>query len=148
MKQKSIKILLVEDDSKEALKILEMLSETKDINYYAEHIEDLTSSMQYLDSTDVDVVLLDLTLPDNKGLKALTTIHNYKSHLPIVALITSREEDTIKQKGVWEGAQDYLVKGQFDLKLLERTINYAIERQRMLVKLEEKIIELTKLGDM
>lgn len=76
-----------------------------------------------------DVVLLDLSLPDSRGLDSLIALKPFAAALPIVVL-TGFDDETLATGAMQLGAQDYLVKGQVTGSLLVRSIRYAIERQR------------------
>ncbi len=101
-----------------------------------EHAERLSAGVQRLERGDVDVVLLDLDLPDSRGLDTFTKLRNQAAAVPIVVL-TSMDDEDQAAKAVQLGAQDYLIKGQVESELLGRSLRYAIERQRLLRELEE-----------
>ena len=82
----------------------------------------------------VDCVLLDLSLPDAEGLEALAQVRTVALDVPIIVL-SGRSDEVLAVQAVHEGAQDYLIKGQVDARLLARSINYAIERKRAEVEL-------------
>ena len=88
-----------------------------------------------------DVVLLDLGLPDSKGLDTFMQIHAIVPYVPIIVL-TGLQDRTLGITAVREGAQDYLVKGEVDDTILMKSIHYAIERNRLLVDLRQKSQEL------
>jgi len=90
----------------------------------------LGQAIERLSAENYDVVLLDLSLPDESGLATCTRLANSAPSLPIVVLTGSADE-TLALQAVREGAQDYLVKGEFDGKVLARVIRYAIERKRL-----------------
>jgi signal transduction histidine kinase/CheY-like chemotaxis protein len=77
----------------------------------------------------IDVVLLDLSLPDSEGLPTFEVVHSAAPHIPKIVLTTTAD-DRLAVQAVRAGAQDYLIKGQLDAALLTRSIRYAIERQR------------------
>ena len=79
-------------------------------------------------------MLLDLGLPDAEGLEALTQVRAAALDVPIIVL-SGRSDEVLAVQAVQEGAQDYLIKGQVDARLLSRSINYAIERKRAEVEL-------------
>src|SRR5439155_1265603 len=88
----------------------------------------LDEALRRLDTGPFDVVLLDLSLPDRTGLAAYHELHATAPAMPIVVLTGSGDE-TLALQAVREGAQDYLVKGEFDGKMLSRAIRYALERK-------------------
>lgn len=83
----------------------------------------------------VDVILLDLSLPDSQGLDTFIRMHTKAPEVPIVVL-TGLDDETISVQAMQAGAQDYLIKGQVDSNLLVRSIRYSIERQQLLAELQ------------
>ena len=126
---KSIRVLLIEDNIGDSRLIREMLSEAKDVSFALKHAERLQAGLEQLGQGGIDVVLLDLGLPDSQGLETLDKTYALAPEVPIVVL-TGLDDDTLGVKAVNRGAQDYLKKGQVDGELLMRTIRYAIERKR------------------
>jgi signal transduction histidine kinase len=135
MKEDTIKILLVEDNPGDARLIQEMLTEIQDPPFVLETVDHLARANRRLAEDDIDVILLDLLLPDSHGLETFTKIHNKVPNIPTIVL-TSFDDEDLAVKAVREGAQDYIVKGQIDTHSLVRAIRYALERQKMLVRLE------------
>lgn len=76
-----------------------------------------------------DVVLLDLRLPDSSGIESVRRLVSARPELPVVVL-TGLDDEGLGLLSVKEGAQDYLVKGHVDRKLLDRSLRYAMERKR------------------
>jgi signal transduction histidine kinase len=126
---KPIVILLVEDNSGDRRLISEMLAEASNVTFDVKYADRLQAAMEYLDQNRVEVILLDLGLPDSQGLETLKRVYAQVSELPIVVL-TGLNDEMIGVQAVNEGAQDYLIKGQVDTHLLRRTIRYAIERKQ------------------
>ena len=77
-----------------------------------------------------DVVLLDLGLPDSTGLDTLHALEDYLHRIPTIVL-TGHQDPELSLKCIHIGAQDYLIKGQFDGPLIARAIRYAMERHRL-----------------
>jgi signal transduction histidine kinase len=126
---KSIRALLIEDNIGDSRLIREMLSEAKDVSFDLRCAERLQTGLEQLGQGGIDVVLLDLGLPDSQGLETLDKTYALAPEVPIVVL-TGLDDDTLGVRAVNRGAQDYLKKGQVDGELLMRTIRYAIERRR------------------
>ena len=126
---KPIQILLVEDNPGDARLIRETLSVTDANQFELVYAERLDSALERVDLGDVDLVLLDLTLPDSSGLVTLTRMQAHAPVVPIIVL-TGLDDENLALAAVGEGAQDYLTKGSVDSNLLVRTIRYAIERKR------------------
>ncbi len=130
MNEKPLNILLVEDDPDDALLIREALAENSRDRYRVIHVDHLEKCLAQLPSTGVDVVLLDLSLPDSQGLSTLHAIQAQTSDLPIVVL-TGLDDAELAVRAVQAGAQDYLVKGQAVGLSLQRVLRYAVERSRL-----------------
>lgn len=124
-----IKTLLIEDNPGDSRLIREMLSEAKDVSFDLKYAERLQAGLDQIGQGGIDVVLLDLGLPDSQGLETLDKTYALAPEVPIVVL-TGLDDDTLGVQAVNRGAQDYLKKGQVDGELLMRTIRYAIERRR------------------
>ena len=129
MADKRINILLVEDNSGDRRLISEMLAEASNVTFDVKYADRLQAAMDYLGQNRVEVILLDLGLPDSQGLETLKRTYAQVSETPIVVL-TGLNDEMIGTQAVNEGAQDYLIKGQVDTNLLGRTIRYAIERKQ------------------
>ena len=129
MADKPIVILLVEDNPGDRRLIREMLAEASNVTFDVQYADRLEAARECLDHNGVEVILLDLGLPDSQGLATLKKIHAQVSRTPIVVL-TGLNDETVGLQAVNEGAQDYLIKGQVDTDLLKRTIRYAIERKQ------------------
>jgi PAS domain S-box-containing protein len=129
MADRSITILLVEDNPGDVRLLRELLKEVSDTPFVLTSVERLDGALAYLAKEQVDVILLDLSLPDSQGLETFTKIHDRASATPIVVL-TGLDREILTQQVMQAGAQDYLVKGQVQGALLMRSMRYAIERKR------------------
>ena len=143
---KLTRILIIEDNFKDVRLIQEMLKEIPSFNFEFKHVERLDEGLECIKNDNFDVLLLDLNLPDSFGIE--TFIKSYKSapHLPIVILSGAADEEAALD-AVHEGAQDYLMKGEVDGKLLVRSVFYAIERKQIeeeLVKHRDHLEELVE----
>ncbi len=94
----------------------------------------LEEAMEKLGKGQIDVVLLDLGLPDSQGLDTFCRLHAGAPDVPVV-MITGLSDDAVALDAVRSGAQDYLVKGKVNAELLSRVLRYAIERNRLLIEL-------------
>ena len=129
MADKLFNILLVEDNPGDRRLICEMLAEAKGITFAIKQADRLQAGLEYLGENRVDVVLLDLGLPDSQGLETVSKMYAQVSTVPIVVL-TGLDDEMTGVQAINKGAQDYLIKGQVDTNLLTRTIRYAIERKQ------------------
>lgn len=130
MNDRPMKMLLIEDNPGDTRLIREMLTEVRNANFDLECVDRLSAGLEVLAAREIDVVLLDLFLPDCEGLETFSKAHSQAPDVPIVVL-TGLDDEVLAVKAVREGAQDYIVKGQVDGNLLVRASRYAIERQRM-----------------
>jgi signal transduction histidine kinase len=124
-----IEILLVEDNAGDVRLVQEMLSETGAVPFSLAIANSLAATLARLRAGGIDVLLLDLGLPDSHGVNTFTSVHAETPTLPIIVL-TGVCDPSIALSVVQQGAQDFLVKGQVDGNLIWRTIRYAMERQR------------------
>jgi PAS domain S-box-containing protein len=129
-----IRVLLVEDNQADVDLIREMLPETGAICFRIESVSRLSEALILLQVDNIDLVLLDLGLPDSQGISTFHTLHKAAPDLPMIVL-TGNSNQELAVTAVKEGAQDYLVKGEVEGSLLVRAARYAIERKR-----EEKAI--------
>ena len=130
-----IKVLLVEDNAGDARLMREMLADSDTTQFDVTHVKRLDEGLRQLESSDFNLMLLDLWLPDGEGLDTVARALAAVSKAPIVVM-TSHDDETLAVKAVQSGAQDYLVKGQADTRGLVRTIRHAVERHRMLSELK------------
>ena len=124
-----IKLLLVEDNPDDVRLIQEMLSGTGAVPFSLEIASSLAAALLRLRAGGFDVLLLDLGLPDSRGLSTFASIHTAIPALPII-VFTGFGDQSLALQVVQQGAQDYLVKGQMDSNLIWRAIRYAVERGR------------------
>lgn len=146
MDKKQLRVLLIEDNAGDARFIEELLREVPEAPFSVEHVDSLSQGLAHLAQGDVDVILLDLSLPDSQGLESLNKILSQTQTLPIVVL-SGLSDEYVAMKAVQEGAQDYLVKGNVDSNLLARTLRYAVERERLRVALKESEARYRLLAD-
>ncbi|TET79246.1 MAG: HD domain-containing protein [Candidatus Cloacimonadota bacterium] len=142
----SIKVLLIEDNPGDVGLIRGMLAEVRDDQLDLEYVERLSTGLERLSEGGIDVLLLDLTLPDCRGFETFTKVFAQAPEVPIVVL-TGLNDETLAIKAVHEGAQDYLFKKQVDSNLLVRSIRYAIERKRSEEKLKQSFETIRKTLD-
>jgi diguanylate cyclase (GGDEF)-like protein len=125
-----INILLIEDNPGDIRLMRVFLKEAGAGKTTLITADTLTRGIQLLDCSTIDIVLLDLGLPDSRGLDTLHAIREKCAKLPIIVL-SGIEDEKIAISSVQDGAQDYLVKGKVDGNLLWRSLCYAIERKRL-----------------
>lgn len=126
---KPIKVLLVDNDVAEAHLLRLFLGMSQVEKYEVTTVRTLSVALAHLGTDGVDLVLMDMELPDASGVEAFLTAHEHNSSVPYILLANQNDTDAAL-KAARHGAQDYLIKGQVDYDLLSRTIRYAIERKR------------------
>lgn len=143
---KHTKVLLIEDNPGDTRLIRQMLAKVRTASFDLKWVDRLSTGLEQLATGGIDVVLLDLSLPDSQELNTFTKVHVKAPTVPIIVL-TGLDDETVGVRTMREGAQDYLIKGRVDSNLLVRSIRYAIERQRLIeeVRSQSIIDELTKL---
>ena len=132
-----VEILLFEDNPGDASLIEEMLEEFVDFPYELINVKTLNEGLSLLKELPFDIILTDLGLPDSDGIDTFLDIRAGNSRIPII-IFTASNDEKIGIYAVKKGAQDYLVKGQVDGRLLKRSMQYSIERK----KIEEVLTNL------
>jgi signal transduction histidine kinase len=125
-----VSVLLVEDNPGDARLIREALSEPGPHQHHVDWVERLAPALDRLAGGGVDVVLLDLSLPDSSGLGTLSAVTTAAPTVPVVVL-TGLDDDAADTAALQGGAQDYLVKRWMEPEVLARSIRLAIERHRL-----------------
>jgi PAS domain S-box-containing protein len=139
-----IKILLIEDNPGDTRLIKEMLSDTDIFNCELECTARLSKGLEYLAGQSANIILLDLELPDSRGLDTLKKVRAQVPEIPVVVL-TGLDDESVALEAVRQGAQDYLVKGAINGRVLWRVINYSIERKSS-EQLLEDIFNTSAIG--
>jgi PAS domain S-box-containing protein len=124
-----MRVLLIEDNEDDACLIGETLTEPTVQDIELEWVDRLESGLTRLTEDKIDVVLLDLSLPDSQGLETLDKVQEQTSDVPIIVL-AHLDDEAMAVQAMRKGAQDYLVKGRSNDRLLIRAIRHAIERKQ------------------
>lgn len=132
-----IRILLVEDEPVSAGITLRMLDEAG-LGGAVVTAATLKAGVAALLTGGAEAALLDLGLPDSRGLDTVASFCARSPKLPVVVM-TGTDDENLGLEALKHGAQDYLVKGQFDDRELKRVIRYAIERKALLNEKEDLI---------
>jgi signal transduction histidine kinase len=131
MSREQISVLLIEDNPGDARLTQEMLKDARGLRCDFECVDTLAAGLQRIGKGGVDLVLLDLGLPDSAGIDTLRTLRAGIPQSLTVLVMTGQGEEDIALQAVQAGAQDYLVKGQTNSDLLIRSMLYALERQEI-----------------
>ena len=140
MEIRTIRVLLLEDNLEDVTFLRRTLQRVSGTHFQLEPVRSLAEGIARLKAGGIDVVLVDLTLPDSSGLETFNAIKAQARETPVIVL-SGLDDETIAVNAVHAGAEDYLVKGRVDSQLITRAIIYAMERmesRRAMLKAEEK----------
>lgn len=148
MQSNGIRLLMIEDDVQDVEIIQPFLNDEPLLTITFEHCQTLAAGIERLKDSHapIHIALLDLNLPDAQGLQCFEQVHQAFPELPLI-ILSGNIDNTLAIEAVHKGAQDYLVKGCFDSKLLQRSIFYAIERQQLRLELKDKTQHLQYLSE-
>ncbi len=136
MSKAEVQVLIIEDNEEHAL-LLERLLDSAGDRHFESHVANtLGDGIVILQREAIDVVLLDLSLPDSSGQATFLSVSKAAPQVPVVVL-SGIGDVSLALEIVQNGAQDYLVKGHVDNHLLLRSVQYAIERKRVQVALQQ-----------
>jgi signal transduction histidine kinase len=126
----ALQVLLVEDNSGDARLLREMFSKEKTGSLELTHVLHLGEALNLLAKGGIDIVLLDMGLPDGHGLDTVRRARAAAPDVPLIVL-TGLDDEALAAEAMQEGAQDYLIKGEIENRALPRALRHSIERQRM-----------------
>jgi two-component system, NarL family, sensor histidine kinase UhpB len=129
-------ILVVEDNPSDYFLFCEYLRLSKLPTAHVHRAERLNDALQIIHEHPLDLIFLDLSLPDSHGIDSFVRLNEAAPHISIIVL-SGLNEGQLALNTISLGAQDYLVKGEFDDKLLAKSIQYSIERKKILQKVVE-----------
>ena len=140
-----LKIILVEDNSADVRFIKELLKE--DANIEIIDVNLLSKAIELINKKEYDLILLDLNLPDSRGINTFKEFSSKTKNIPIV-ILTVVDNKELAIEAIKLGAQDYKIKGSFDFISLRNSINYAIERKKLLTqsKISSTIFNNSMIG--
>jgi diguanylate cyclase (GGDEF)-like protein/PAS domain S-box-containing protein len=151
MNKRSIKVLLLVEDNPADVRLLrEMFQEQNSLRTELTQVETMREAEMHLAGSAVDIILLDLGLPDAQGLESIRRARAVAPHVPLVVL-TAMDDESLAAQAFQAGVQDYLIKGQVDARGLLRALRYAVERKNMQEELfqEKELAQITlnSIGD-
>jgi signal transduction histidine kinase len=123
-------ILLIEDNPGDVRLLRQMFSEHGADDTTLTHVDCMSAAEKHLSEREVDIILLDPGLPDAQGLGSIRRVHAAAPRIPLVVL-TSLDDELMAEQALQEGAQDYLIKGQIEVRGIFRALRYATERSRL-----------------
>jgi PAS domain S-box-containing protein len=123
-------VLLVEDDPAAAAAIVAMLSEVVDFEPHVVHVSGLEPACELLATSGADVVLLGARLPETKGTPAVRRLTEEAPGVAVLGLVDNEDACAVEE-AVRAGAQDCLLRGTLDPRLLGHAVRYAIAHKRL-----------------
>jgi diguanylate cyclase (GGDEF)-like protein/PAS domain S-box-containing protein len=150
IRKSALTLLLVEDNPGDARLLMEMLDEQDADRIDLINVTSMRQAEAHLAGNAVDIILLDLGLPDAQGLGAIRRAHAAAPRIPLVVL-TGLDDELLAAQSLQEGAQDYLIKGQIEARSLRRSLRYSIERkileEALFAEKERALITLNCIGE-
>jgi two-component system, cell cycle sensor histidine kinase and response regulator CckA len=143
----TIRVLIVDDDIVSADALMSCLRYADRAGFSMRRVDRLSAAVPLLRGGEADVLLLDLNLPDSRGLETLQTVLACGSRIPVVVL-TTNEEKKEALRAVERGAQDYLVKNGLHPVAVERVLLAAVNRKRVedtLHRVQEQLLHAQKM---
>ena len=148
---KRLRILVVEDNAADVDLIREYMSDSGFISFQIDSVPRLSEAIVRLEGESFDLLLIDLGLPDSRGLETFYKLRKAAPNTPAI-ILTGQDDEGTAMKAVRNGAQDYLIKGEIIGNTLVRAAQYAVERKRAETELREResklrtIFELLPIG--
>ena len=140
--EEPMRVLLIEDSEGEAQLLRRILESTEAVS--VTWASELSEGITIIEEQRPDVVLTDLGLPDSDGLLTVEALRLQAEDLPVVVL-TGRADENVATTAILRGAQDYLVKGEVEPRMLARSLRYAIERKRVEDRLRQTLEHVRKI---
>ena len=141
MPSEVLPILLVEDNPEHVAFLRQLLATPEFSHFHLETVDTLAAALDWLKTGSIELILLDLVLPDSDGLETFIRVTAAAPQTALVVL-SGINDVGLAIETVQLGAQDYLVKGRVDNHLLLRAMHYAIERKRVQAELQRAHDEL------
>ncbi|HEY4100449.1 MAG TPA: response regulator [Gemmatimonadales bacterium] len=141
-----ITVLLVEDNPGDARLVTELLRDATGATCQVESVARLLIALERIAAGGIDLVLLDLGLPDSQGAATFDVLHRAVPEMPVIVL-TGLGDEALGLQLIGHGAQDYLVKGTVDGGAMSRAIRYAIERATSERTLRERESQFRELAE-
>jgi signal transduction histidine kinase len=130
MKEKALQVLVVEDNAGDVRLLREMFIGERPDSFELTHLLRMSDAEIHLAKGGVDIVLLDMGLPDGHGLDTVRRAHAAAPGVPLI-ILTGLDDEALAAEAMTQGAQDYMIKGQIESRALPRALRHAIERHRM-----------------
>lgn len=137
--KKELNLLLVEDNDGDVRIIRELLKEQSIMVFKITIAGSLAEALAYLSKANFDIILLDLGLPDSQGYETFSKLIKYYPKANAIIILTGLNDTEIGLNAMYDGAQDYIIKGNIDSDKLTKSIIYSFERNRLNIELKEQL---------
>jgi diguanylate cyclase (GGDEF)-like protein len=133
--ENTMRVLVVEDNAGDVRLIRERFCKENPASFKITHVSTMREAVIHIAKGEVDIVLLDLDLPDAFGLESVRQAHTAAPKIPLIVL-TNLDNEEVPFEALKAGAQDYLIKGQIENRALPRALRHAIQSHRLQVETE------------
>lgn len=124
-------LLVIEDSRADAALLQAYFANDPEIAYRLLIASDIEQARAFMAEVAIDVVLLDLFLPDTEGLSGLSCVRAMLPDVPVL-ILTGRDDDKLALQAVEAGAQDYILKDSLTARSIKRSVAYALQRKKHL----------------
>jgi signal transduction histidine kinase len=136
-----LKVLVVEDNLVDQRILESMLTESPHITSFLKITGTITEALKFLEQYEFDIIVLDLNLPDSRGVETLMQINSRFPHVSVV-VNTGAYEDELGLQTLSLGAQDFLLKGKYNAYVLNKVLHFCLERKRLEMELRKTLKQL------
>jgi two-component system sensor histidine kinase/response regulator len=143
---KSIRVLLVDDDEDDFLIIRNFIHKIHASPFHLEWVSDIEEASQIIEREEHDIYLIDYRLGQEDGLELLSRFDLVQRPEPFI-ILTGAGDERVERKAMRMGVADYLVKGTLDSELLSRVLHYALQRKRFEEQRVEQLMEINRSKD-
>ena len=137
--KKELNLLLVEDNDGDVRIIKELLREQSIMVFNIAIAGSLADALKKMSSVTFDIILLDLGLPDSQGYETFSKLIKIHPKVNAIIILTGLNDTEVGLNAMYEGAQDYIIKGNIDSDKLTKSIIYSFERNRLNIELKEQL---------
>lgn len=142
--QETYNILIIEDNPDDLFLLQEILESSEEVRFRIFHEDRMKDAKALTEKHQIDVAMIDLSLPDSFGLDTFSAFHDAFPLVPVV-IMTAYKDHALALESVKKGAQDYLFKGEPSPTAIVRTLRYAIERQHLTTELKNALAQVRQL---
>jgi len=137
--KKELNLLLIEDNDGDVRIIKELLKEQSIMAFKITVAGSLAVALENLSKENFDIILLDLGLPDSQGYETFSKLIKIYPKVNTIIILTGLNDTEVGLNAMYEGAQDYIIKGNIDSDKLTKSIIYSFERSRLNIELKEQL---------